>query len=400
MADLVPSPPATQSPGRMEYIRFSLSQRVEHLVLLLSFTVLAVTGLPQKFSVNPVSVTLIGWMGGIERVRNIHRIAATTLLVVSIYHIIAVFYRIYVKRVNLTILPGLSDFRHLYQDLLYYFGLRKHTAYYGRYSYAEKVEYLAVVWGIAIMAITGFMMWNPIATTRFLPGEAIPAAKYAHGGEALLAVLSILLWHFYHVHIRHLNKSMFTGKLTHQEMSHEHPAELAEIESGNVTPPPTPEAMRKRQKVFIPAASILTVSMTAALVFFVTFEETAISTVPRGEIVQAFFPITPTPSPIPTITPTTPPGGLVQANTWDGGIGQLFENRCGTCHGRTAVSGLSLMTYASALEGGGSGKAIVIGEPETSILVKVQQAGNHPGQLTEEEIGQIIEWIRSGAPER
>ena len=115
---------------------------------------------------------------------------------------------------------------------MYYFGLRKHKAYYGRYNYAEKAEYLAVVWGTVIMGITGFMMWNPIATTRYLPGEFIPAAKAAHGGEAVLAVLAIIIWHFYHVHIRHLNKSMFTGKITEKEMAHEHPAELAQIKAG------------------------------------------------------------------------------------------------------------------------------------------------------------------------
>ena len=82
-----------------------------------------------------------------------------------------------------------------------------------RYTFGEKVEYWSVVWGTVIMAVTGFMMWNPISTLRFLPGEAIPAAKAAHGGEAVLAVLAIIIWHFYHVHIKTFNKSMFTGKL-------------------------------------------------------------------------------------------------------------------------------------------------------------------------------------------
>ncbi len=60
----------------------------------------------------------------------------------------------------------------------------------------------------------------------------MPAAKAAHGGEAVLAVLAIIIWHFYHVHIKHLNQSMFTGKLSQEEMEHEHPAELAQIEAG------------------------------------------------------------------------------------------------------------------------------------------------------------------------
>ncbi len=82
------------------------------------------------------------------------------------------------------------------------------------------------------MIITGFMMWNPIATARFLPGDFIPAAKAAHGGEALLAVLAIIVWHMYGVHIKHFNKSMFTGKISEEEMLDEHPLELADIKAG------------------------------------------------------------------------------------------------------------------------------------------------------------------------
>ncbi|MCS7039976.1 MAG: hypothetical protein NZP34_10260, partial [Caldilineales bacterium] len=75
------------------------------------------------------------------------------------------------------------------------------------------MEYWAVIWGTAVMIITGFMLWNPITTTKFLPGSWIPAAKAAHGGEALLAFLAIIVWHVYNVHIKTFNRSMFTGKL-------------------------------------------------------------------------------------------------------------------------------------------------------------------------------------------
>jgi thiosulfate reductase cytochrome b subunit len=101
----------------------------------------------------------------------------------SIYHVVALLYRLIVQRVPWTMIPLVEDLKHLWHDLLFYFGRRKRKAYYGRYNYAEKAEYLAVVWGTLIMIITGFMMWNPIATTNFLPGQFIPAAKAAHGGR-------------------------------------------------------------------------------------------------------------------------------------------------------------------------------------------------------------------------
>ena len=278
----LPDKPAADAPvEKKTYVtRFSKWQRIEHAILILSFTILAVTGLPQKFATAPISATVISILGGIETVRIIHRIAAIILMAQSIYHVVAVLYRAFVKRVSLSMFPVISDFKHLFQDILFYLGRRKHKAYYGRYSYAEKVEYLAVVWGTLIMIITGFMMWNPIATTQLLPGEAIPAAKVAHGGEALLAVLAIILWHFYNVHIRHFNKSMFTGKLSREEMQHEHPAELASIEAGKVSKPMPPDALRRRQAIFYPIAAVLVIGLGFGLIRFVTFEQTAIETLP------------------------------------------------------------------------------------------------------------------------
>jgi hypothetical protein len=64
------------------------------------------------------------------------------------------------------------------------------------------------------------------------------------------------------------------------------------------------------------------------------------------------------------------------------------------------VGGLSLADYQSALKGGNSGPGIVPGDPDASSIVKIQQAGSHPGQLTTDELNRVIEWIRAGAPEK
>jgi hypothetical protein len=297
-------------------------------------------------------------------------------------------------------LPVIEDAQHLIQDVLYFLGIRKHRGYYGRYNYAEKVEYLAVVWGTIIMGITGFMMWNPLSTTRLLPGEFIPAAKAAHGAEAILAVLAIIIWHFYHVHIKHLNKSMFNGKLTRTEMKHEHPAELAQIDNGQAYKKPPAKELRTRQLIYFPAALVFTLAFGFGIIKFTTFEVTAITTVPQGETAQVYVPVTPTPRPSPTPPPTLVPGAEVGAMTWDGYFSGLFRNRCSSCHGVTKVGGLSLSTYQDALKGGNSGPAIVPNNPDQSVLVQKQSAGNHPGQLTIDELNQVIAWINAGAPEK
>jgi len=390
-------PPEVNLGSPRTYRRFDRSQRIEHAVFLISFTVLGITGLAQKFATSPGGETLIRLLGGIEFTRIIHRSAAMVLMVVAIYHILGLLYRVFVRRVKLSIMPVLQDLRDLMQDVFFYLGLRNSRARHGRYSYVEKAEYWALVWGTIIMAITGFMMWNPISSARLLPGETIPAAKAAHGGEALLAVSAIILWHFYHVHIRHLNLSMFTGWLSRREMEHEHPAELDDIDAGLVKPEPAPEVIRRREAIYIPIAAVLALIMGFSLFAFVTFEETAIETVPLGESVAAFLPLTPTPAPTPLPLPTT---DETLPASWLARYEGLLRDRCSTCHGFTTVGGLSLASYELALDGGNNGPALVPRDAEASMLVVVQAAGNHPGQLSPEELEDVIAWIEAGAPER
>ena len=280
------------------YLRFGFWQRLEHVVLLVSFTILAITGLPQKYSAQPWAGMMIEAMGGIETTRLIHHVAAIVLLAGAIYHFIVVSYKVFVKRVSLTMLPGWQDVKDGLQALAYNIGAFKSLPKMGRYTFGEKIEYWAVVWGTVIMAITGFMLWNPIATANFFPGQFIPAAKAAHGGEAILAVLSILTWHLYNVHLKHLNRSMFTGKISHHEMEEEHPLELAQIETGRGRPDPAPEVLRRRRRLFVPIATVLSLILLVGLYLFVTYEHTAIATVPRPSI-TVFEPVTPTPQPGP-----------------------------------------------------------------------------------------------------
>ncbi|HHH40455.1 MAG TPA: hypothetical protein ENK56_00440, partial [Chloroflexi bacterium] len=216
------------------YLRFSLSDRVQHLLLMLSFTILAITGLPQKYPDTGWAVAIFRALGGIEQTRVIHHTAAVVLVLVSIYHLVVVGYRIYVLHQSPTMLPARKDVADFVQAVKYSLGLVAHPPRFERYNFVEKLEYWAVVWGTALMALTGFILWNPIVATRFLPGEFVPAAKTAHGMEALLAVLSILTWHSYFVHLRHFNTSIFTGYLDEEAMQEEHAMELERLRRGEV----------------------------------------------------------------------------------------------------------------------------------------------------------------------
>ena len=255
-----------------------------------------------------------------------------------------------------------------------------------------------MVWGTVVMVITGFMMWNPIATTNIVPGQFIPAAKAAHGGEALLAVLAIILWHMYHVIIRTRNKSMFNGYLTDEEMLEEHPLELADIKAGTARPPVTQEGIAQRARVYLPSFAVLAGVLLIGIIYFVTFEETAIAYLPPAEEqVEVFVPLTPTP--LPTALPTPTGGVQAGALNWNETIGPLLASKCTSCHGASAMAGLNLSIYQEALQGGDSGPAIVPGDPDTSRLVAVQSTGSHPGQLSQDELALVIDWISAGAPE-
>jgi len=386
--------------------RFTLAQRIEHWVLTLSFTTLAITGIPQRYAGAGWAELAIGLMGGIEMVRVIHRMAAIVLMFVSIYHLIAVAYKVFVHRVRLSMLPTPKDVVDFLDMLRYNLGLAKNRPRFDRYSYEEKLEYWAVVWGTAIMAITGFMLWNPIATTRFLPGEFVPAAKAAHGGEALLAVLAIITWHIYNVHVKHFNKSMFTGKLTREEMEHEHPLELVRLQVDLEQPPVPREVIRRRERIFMPVAAVVTLVWLMGVYAFTSFESTAITTVPRRTPVVVFAPFTPTPAP-PVATPTprpllvtpTPRGILIplaSVPSFQQDVLPVLEMRCGQCHG--TIAGLNLTSYEGIKAGGNSGPAVVPGNPDESLLVQKMQ-GPHPVQLSKPELDLLGAWIAAGAPD-
>lgn len=382
------------------YLRFDVLQRIEHWVLVASFTTLAVTGLVQKFALFPLSPIIVRLLGGIESVRIIHRVAATVFLIEAIYHLISIGYKLYVEKKSASMLPGIKDLQDAFQTLAFNLGLAKERPKMGRYNFIEKAEYWALVWGLVIMALTGFMLWNPIATTRWLPGEAVPAAKAAHGAEAVLAVLAIMLWHFYHVHIRHWNASMFTGHLTREEMEEEHALELEKIEQGQVGPEVSPEERKRRLRVFIPVASVLSLVLLYGVFRFVTFEQTAITTLPPAERnVPVFVRAISTPVPTPTVTPT--PQAVQPAVgelSWEGGIGDLFARQCGACHGQ--AGGFSVSDYSSVMKGGVNGPVIIPGNAEDSRLIRVVGGGNHPGKFTDVELSVIRDWINAGALER
>ncbi len=378
------------------YLRFTRSYIIEHGLLTLSFAFLAVSGLAQRFPEVLLSRWFVGALAGVENVRLFHRVAAVLMMLQAIYHLGAAGYRVFVLRARLSMMPGMQDVRAAFHWLLYNLGLSRSRPAEGRYTFVEKAEYWAVVWGTVVMGITGFMLWNPIATARVLPGEAIPAAKAAHSAEAVLAALAIIVWHFYHVHIKVFNTSMFDGNLTEQQMAHEHPLELAAIQAGQAERPADSQALGQRRRVYLRVYGVLAALMLWGVVYFVTFEETALATVSPIEQAEVYVPLTATPLPTPLPTATPLPDGAI---SWEGGLGELSRDRCGDCHNSAAASGgLDVTSYEKTLAGGVTGVGVEPGDPDASQVVVRQVTGDHPGQFSGDELALVRWWIEAGAP--
>jgi cytochrome b subunit of formate dehydrogenase len=127
---------STEAASVKTYTRFDVVQRIQHIVFLISFTLLGFTGLPQKFPLSPISLAMFDAMGGVETIRTIHHTSAIVMMIVSVFHVLEVTYRVLVLRTPISMIPWIDDAKHVLHDVLYYLGFKKHKAYYGRYSYA------------------------------------------------------------------------------------------------------------------------------------------------------------------------------------------------------------------------------------------------------------------------
>lgn len=125
--------------------------------------------------------------------------------------------------------PRWKDLLDLLHMVRFNLGLARKRPEHDRYSVEEKIEYWALLWGSIVMILTGLIQWFPAQITLLLPGQVVPVSRAIHGWEAVLAALSILVWHMYHTVIKEKNTSIFTGYMSEEEMHETHPLEYRRI---------------------------------------------------------------------------------------------------------------------------------------------------------------------------
>lgn len=272
-----------KSPDDDVYVlRFSSIHRFTHILIVVSFILLAATGLPLMYFYTEWGRALEALGGGLGVTRIVHRICAVITLLYAFIHIVFVLRKTVIER-KFSILfgpdsmvPRGQDFKDLVNMLRWFFYIGPRPKL-DRWTYWEKFDYFAVFWGVPVIGLSGLMLWFPTFFTSFLPGVVLNLAMIVHGEEALLATAFIFAFHFFHNHLRPENFPMdtviFTGKMTLAKFKEERSVEYNRLVSEGkldtiLTDPPSRSA-RIAFKTFGFIAYISGLIMVIAI--FITF---------------------------------------------------------------------------------------------------------------------------------
>lgn len=278
-------PPATVTDGR-EFVRFSRLHRTLHACLIVSFLTLAVTGLSLKFSYTAWAFRLARVLGGFETAGFIHRTAALVMFGTFITHVVTLVrdkrrsktsWRLLLLGPN-TLLPTRRDAQEFAGTMKWFVGLGPRPEY-GRWTYWEKFDYFAVLWGIVVIGSTGLTLWFPVFFTRFMPGAFINVATIIHSDEALLATGFIFTVHFFNTHLRPekfpMDTTIFTGHMPVAELKRDKPREYAAlVEAGQLEQhleEPQPAIVVKAFRAFAWTALAIGLSVVVWIIYAMIF---------------------------------------------------------------------------------------------------------------------------------
>ena len=234
--------------GKLYFYRLTLNQRIQHVVMFLSFTLLALTGLPLKFHHTAWGEHLYPLVGGIHYAPLIHRISAVAMTALFLYHIVYVVvcaWKYYLKPLKdegtlnlssavatllqLPMVPNLTDMKELVITAKYFLFITNERPALVAHGLKEKFGYLAVFWGIPVIGLSGYFLWGESFFTQFFSGNVLNFAFIAHSDEAFLASIVIFIWHFYNVHLTPavfpMGRSWLSGYMREREIMQYHYAQ-------------------------------------------------------------------------------------------------------------------------------------------------------------------------------
>lgn len=239
-----------EMPGEVE--RFNLIFRIQHVIMFVTFLLLAFTGWGLKYAAVDISKFWIRIWGGPEMAGLIHRIAGVIMITDFIFHVLYMGYLLITGKMKIrketTVIPLPKDVKDVVHNFLYFFGIAKTKPKFGRFNYSQKFDYWAVFWGMFIIGFSGFALAFPMVISYIIPewttGWIWQVLAVMHSDEALLAIVFILFFHFYNEHLKPevfpMSWVWLTGRISVHDMKHHHPIEyelmlkeMAEKEKGD-----------------------------------------------------------------------------------------------------------------------------------------------------------------------
>lgn len=219
------------------YVRMTKNERIQHFFLLTSFIGLVISGFglvyPDAFWVRAIRYVLGEYAFEIRGLS--HRILGIVMIIVSFYHVWYLFFHENGKKLLRDFLPAWHDWDDVKVNFKYLTFRSEEKPAFRRFSYMEKAEYWALIWGTVVMSLTGLLlMFNDFFLAK-APKIWFDISTLIHYYEAWLATLSIIVWHFYYVifspEVYPLNTAFITGKMSEELMEAEHPLELARLKA-------------------------------------------------------------------------------------------------------------------------------------------------------------------------
>jgi cytochrome b subunit of formate dehydrogenase len=237
---------------RPQVRRMTTNEVWQHTFLMVTFIALVISGFALRFGESGLTNLFFGWEGGFGLRGTVHRVAAILFILTAIWHTVYVSSTSRGRRILRDMWPERKDFEQFVQRILYNLGLRKETPRFDRFSYVEKAEYWALIWGSVIMVLTGLLLWFDNSVVQFLPKGVLDVSLVIHYYEAWLATLAILVWHMYSTvfspHVYPMNPSWVTGLMPEKMYRHEHPEHFEQAKKE------TEDHIKKEMEILSPAA--------------------------------------------------------------------------------------------------------------------------------------------------
>lgn len=266
--------------------RFSRLNRLLHILMIISFINLALTGMSLKFSYTGWAVFLSHLFGGFESAGWIHRFSAVIMILVFTMHIIDILRQKKKEKKSWIMMVfdtdsmmfNKKDLHDLIDSIKWFLGKGERPEY-GRWTYWEKFDYFAVFWGMIVIGSTGLTLWFPEFFTQFIPGWAINVATIIHSDEALLAVGFIFTIHFFNTHLRPekfpMDIVIFSGRYPLEEFKMDRPEEYRQlVERGELEKymvEPYPSIVLRTIKLFGWAALCIGFSIVIWIIYAMIF---------------------------------------------------------------------------------------------------------------------------------